>query len=153
MENVRYKRCSQDACTKDAYRNVQGSKIPMYCKQHAADDMVNVHTKPCSYDTCTRWPSFNVEGKRTGVYRKQHADYGMINALSESCSHDHFTKFKKTSMWRVARRRHNASSMPRTGWWMSAPGVAHMTPARGARGSTSRAAELQCAASIMPRSA
>ena len=58
--------------------NVEGSKIPKYCKKHADDGMVYVHNKRCSHDSCTKSPSFTVEGFRTPKYCKKHADDGMV---------------------------------------------------------------------------
>ncbi|CAN0440888.1 unnamed protein product, partial [Scytosiphon promiscuus] len=60
MVNVVQKPCLYDSCTRRPSFNVQGVKMPAFCKQHAQDSMVNVVAKPCSYDFCTRRPSWGV---------------------------------------------------------------------------------------------
>lgn len=79
MVNVMGKHCTRDSCTRRPNFNFQGSKIGVYCKQHAAQGMVNVCYKHCSYDLCIRRASFSVEGSRTPVFCKRHAQDGMVD--------------------------------------------------------------------------
>ena len=92
MVDVFRKRCSHDACTKIPCFNVEGSRTPAYCKQHAKDGMVDITNKRCSHDSCTRRPSFNAEGSRTAAFCKRHAEDGMVNVRTRHCSHVSCTK-------------------------------------------------------------
>ena len=87
MVDVSYKRCSYHSCKRHPSFNAEGSKTPIYCKQHAEVGMVNVRSKRCSHATCMKWPSFNVEGKLP-AYCKEHADDGMVNVCTRRSGKD-----------------------------------------------------------------
>ena len=52
MVDVSSKRCAHATCTRRPSFNVLGSKISVYCKQHAQDGMVDVGTWPFFSYTC-----------------------------------------------------------------------------------------------------
>ena len=64
------RRCLYEQCLMWASYNIESSKRPAYCKQHAEDGMVNVCKTLCSHDFCTKIPSFNVKGSKTAIYCK-----------------------------------------------------------------------------------
>ena len=72
-------RCLRDSCMKSPSFNFEGSKVPVYCKQHAEDGRVNVHNTRCSQDSCMMSPSFNVRGSKSPAYCKNHAKDGMVS--------------------------------------------------------------------------
>ena len=60
MVNVRGKRCAHATCMKWPSFNVEGSKTPAYCKEHADDGMVNVCTRRSGTESCTAGPALGV---------------------------------------------------------------------------------------------
>ena len=66
--------------------NVDESKIPTYCQEHADDSMVNVRRQWCLQDFCTTTPHFNFEGNKIPAYCKHHAEDGMVNVRKQCCS-------------------------------------------------------------------
>ena len=56
------KACIFESCMKYPTFNFEGTKPPVYCKQHAEDGMLYVRSKRCLDDFCTKSPHFDFEG-------------------------------------------------------------------------------------------
>ena len=87
MVNVRRGSCLQASCSRIPSFNVEGTKTPMYCKQHAEDGMVDILGRRCSRGSCTRVPSFNVKGSKKASYCNQHAGDDMVDVRTKRCSY------------------------------------------------------------------
>lgn len=61
--------------------NVEGIKIPAYCKEHAEKGMVDVRSQRCLHDSCARSANFSFKCK-AGVCCEQHAKKGMMSVHS-----------------------------------------------------------------------
>lgn len=59
--------------------NVQGSKIGVFCRQHADDGMVDVVDRRCANDGCRARPLFNVPGRGMGLHCLKLTDDDTVN--------------------------------------------------------------------------
>lgn len=87
MANVVNRSCLHDSCTMSPSFNIDRTKAPAYCKQHAGCGMISVYGRRCLHDPCTKSPSFNIEGTKTAAYCMKHAEHGMVDVRSKRCSH------------------------------------------------------------------
>lgn len=75
MANVHSKRFPIDTYIKQTNVNVGGSKMLVYCKQHAQDD----NCRRCLHNYSMKGPSFNFEGSKMVAYCRQHTEDGMVD--------------------------------------------------------------------------
>ena len=92
MVDVCNKRCIHDFCARHLNFNLEGSKTPLYCKEHAGGDMVNIRKRSCSHVFCAKKPCFKTNGSPAALYCRQHANDGMVRIGTRVCLHERCSK-------------------------------------------------------------
>lgn len=77
MVNVCSRRCAHDSCAKRASYRGEGSKIPVYCQQHAEHGMVDVRTRPHLNGSRTTKPAQDVPTNVATTAPTRHAYYSL----------------------------------------------------------------------------
>ena len=76
MIDVKSKKCTK--CLKRATYNYVGSK-PLYCAEHASEDMVFLHKNKCREPGCERMAKYNfADGPKSGHFCSDHKKVTMI---------------------------------------------------------------------------
>ena len=80
--------CKNTDCKKHASYGKPGTKIKLYCPQHALVGMVDVAHKLCLEDNCDIRASYGKSGTKKAEYCQQHAKAGMVDVMSKRCIHE-----------------------------------------------------------------
>lgn len=83
MDNVVKPHWLWACCTREPSFNLEGSKMVIYCKQHAGAGMVNLLRRYCSQNTCATIERFNIEDWEFAGFSTKHAKNDMVDAKTK----------------------------------------------------------------------
>ncbi len=79
--------CAHPDCTTRPSYNIEGSTVPLFCREHKSDDMVDVRHKMCAHPDCTTIPSYNIKGSTVPLFCREHKSDDMVDVKNKMCVH------------------------------------------------------------------
>jgi hypothetical protein len=77
--------CQFDDCELRCNYNVAEATMPIYCKKHAASNMIDITHAKCQATDCQTLPCFNYATQFKPAYCKKHATPDMIDLKNRKC--------------------------------------------------------------------